>query len=241
MSSTDDLQFFLTRAAPCGYLPETSQSICLDPKQTLGSSLLGALIQHGFRRSGQLVYRPHCPSCNACIAARIPVQDFTPGRGQLRTLKRGQQLTVNEQSPALTDEYYLLYQRYIDARHADGSMYPPSPQQFQEFLVSHYPFARFFEFRRQEQLMAVAVSDQLPDGLSAVYSFYDPDDRYYSLGRQTILWQISHARQLGLPYLYLGYWISNCQKMNYKTDYQPLELLLGGEWQKQQSHWSDPV
>lgn len=226
------LLFLLSDEQACSYLPETSQSACLDSRQKVDAELLGALTRRGFRRSGQLVYRPHCPSCTACIPVRIPVQQFSPGRGQKRTFKRGQQLQVIEQSPALTDEYYRLYQSYISARHADGSMYPPSPQQFRDFLGQSLPFSRFFEFRLNNRLLAVAVSDVLPDGLSAVYSFYDPRDRYFSLGRQTILWQIEHARQQGLPYLYLGYWIRDCQKMNYKTEYQPLELYINGRWQQ---------
>jgi arginyl-tRNA--protein-N-Asp/Glu arginylyltransferase len=226
------LLFLLSDEQACSYLPEISQSACLDPRQKVDAELLGALTRRGFRRSGQLVYRPHCPSCSACIPVRIPVQQFSPGRGQKRTFKRGQQLQVIEQSPALTDEYYRLYQSYISARHADGSMYPPSPQQFRDFLGQSLPFSRFFEFRLNNRLLAVAVSDVLPDGLSAVYSFYDPRDRYFSLGRQTILWQIEHARQQGLPYLYLGYWIRDCQKMNYKTEYQPLELYINGRWQQ---------
>ena len=234
MSKLHELRFFLTTEQSCSYLPEqTSQSVCLDPAQPVDDHLLGQLTQRGFRRSGQLVYQPHCPACSACIPVRIPVQAFTPDRNQTRTLKRGQQLQVTEQTPALTDEYYLLYQNYINTRHADGSMFPPSPAQFQDFLAQRADFARFFEFRLEGRLLAVAVSDQLPDGLSAVYSFYDPQDRYFSLGRQTILWQIGHARQLGLPWLYLGYWIRDSQKMRYKTGYQPMEFYLDGRWQQQ--------
>lgn len=231
MTQLQQLRFFLTTEQPCGYLPQTSQSACLDPLQPIDADILGALSQQGFRRSGSMVYRPHCPACAACIPVRIVVQDFTPNKGQIRTSKRGQQLEVIEQTPALTDEYYLLYENYIRTRHADGSMFPPSPEQFRDFLAHDLPFARFFEFRLNDQLLAIAVSDRLPDGLSAVYSFYDPDDRYYSLGRQTVLWQIEYCRQLGLPYLYLGYWIRDCRKMSYKTDYQPLEAWINGVWQ----------
>lgn len=231
MTDLQQLRFFLTTEQPCDYLPQTSQSICLDPLQPVDANMLGALSQQGFRRSGTLIYRPHCPACAACIPVRIAVQHFTPSKGQTRTGKRGQQLQVVEQTPVMTDEYYLLYERYIRTRHADGSMFPPSPQQFRDFLAQAPDFTRFFEFRRHDQLLAVAVSDQLPDGLSAVYSFYDPDDRYYSLGRQTVLWQIERCHQLGLPYLYLGYWVRDCQKMQYKIEYQPLEGWINGAWQ----------
>lgn len=231
MTDLQQLRFFLTQEQPCGYLPQTSQSICLDPLQLVDANILGALSQQGFRRSGSMVYRPHCPACAACIPVRIAAQGFAPSRSQIRILKRGQQLQVGEQTPALTDEYYRLYEHYIRSRHADGSMFPPSPEQFKSFLADDFPFVRFFEFRQNGALQAVAVSDVLPDGLSAVYCFYNPDERYFSLGRYAVLWQIEHARQLGLPYLYLGYWIRDCQKMSYKTDYQPLEGWINGRWQ----------
>lgn len=231
--SQQQLYFFLTEEQPCGYLPgQQSRSLCLDPRQPVTGELLGALSRQGFRRSGQLVYRPHCSDCNACIPVRIAVQDFQPDRSQRKVLNRGRQLQIIEQSPALTDEYYLLYQHYICARHADGSMYPPSPAQFKDFLARTSAFSRFYEFRLQGRLLAVAVSDLLPDGLSAVYSFFDPDDRYFSLGRLCVLWQIEHVRQLNLDHLYLGYWIADCQKMNYKTGYQPLQGFFDGQWQR---------
>ena len=230
MTDPQQLRFFLTQEHTCGYLPKNSQSLCLDPKQAIDRNLLGLLTQNGFRRSGQLVYRPHCSSCSACIPVRIPLRDFQHNKGQARTFKRGLQLAVSEHTPSCTDEYYDLYQRYICAHHADGSMYPPSIQQFKDFLTLDLSFTRFFEFRLNGQLMAVAVSDVLPDGLSAVYSFYEPDDKYFSLGRQTVLWQIEHARQLGYPTCTLATGFRDCKKMSYKIDYQPLQAFIDDYW-----------
>ena len=130
------------------------------------------------------------------------------------------------------DESYLLYDRYIRARHADGDMYPPDRDQFESFLNNPWGCTEYLEFREGEQLLGVAVVDQMLDGLSAIYTFYDPDAERRSLGRYAILWQIEHCRSRGLPYVYLGYWIRNCRKMAYKADYQPLDVLLNNQWQR---------
>lgn len=132
--------------------------------------------------------------------------------------------------PAFTEEYFDLYQRYIEQRHADGDMFPPSREQFSTFLVRDLPFSRFYEFRVDQRLLAVAVTDLLPNGLSAVYTFYEPDEERRSLGRYAILWQIAEAARLQLQAVYLGYWIKNCKKMNYKTQYRPIELLTNQRW-----------
>lgn len=231
MNELQQLRFYLTGEHPCGYLPRISRSICLDPEQEISPRILSLLSRQGFRRSGGLLYRPHCPSCNACVAVRVAVQRFRPSRSQQRIIRRGAKLQVSEHLPASSDEYYRLYERYIRGRHADGSMYPPSPEQFGDFLARPLPFTRFYEFRLDSRLLAVAVSDLLEDGLSAVYSFFEPDDRHFSLGRYMVLWQIRHAQQRKLPYLYLGYWIGESRKMNYKMDYRPLEGFLDDRWQ----------
>ena len=129
-----------------------------------------------------------------------------------------------------SEEYFDLYQRYIEQRHADGDMYPPSRDQFATFLVRDLPFSRFYEFRLEGRLVAVAVTDLLPNGLSAVYTFYEPAEERRSLGRYAILWQIAEAQRLGLEAVYLGYWIKNCKKMSYKTQYRPIELLINQRW-----------
>lgn len=233
MNKSQHLPLFLTRPHPCSYLPQTSQSLCLDPHAPVRGSVFSVLTEQGFRRSGHFIYRPHCPACTACIPVRIPVAEFVPDRQQQRVLKRGSQLVISVQEPRLTDEYYQLYQDYIETRHADGDMYPPSVEQFESFLCQPLEFSRFYEFRKNGTLMAVAVTDVLDDALSAVYSFFAPHDNYYSLGRYAVLWQIMHAKRLGLEHLYLGYWIRDCTKMNYKTQYQPIEYFFNERWQQQ--------
>jgi len=188
------------------------------------------LSEMGFRRSGDHLYRPHCQRCNACIPARIPAERLQLNRQQKRILKRNADLTVTDVRPAFTEEYYGLYANYIEQRHADGDMYPPSRDQFHTFLVRDLPFSRFYEFRLDGRLLALAVTDVLPNGLSAVYTFYDPAEERRSLGRFAILWQAGEVARLGLKGLYLGYWIKNCRKMNYKTEYRPIELLVNQRW-----------
>ncbi|MCC2638892.1 MAG: arginyl-trna-protein transferase [Moraxellaceae bacterium] len=184
----------------------------------------------GFRRSGNYVYRPHCSHCNACVPVRIPVARFEPNRQQQRVWKRNADLTVTVMAPTFQEEHYALYARYINERHSDGDMYPPSVEQFNSFLTSEWSDTRFYEFRAGDKLVAVAVCDLLEEGLSAVYTFFDPDEAQRSLGAYAILWEIEETRRLGLGSLYLGYWIKNCQKMNYKIAYRPIELLINNEW-----------
>ena len=155
---------------------------------------------------------------------------FAPDRNQKRILKRNADLTVTPAKPRFSEEYFDLYQRYIEQRHADGDMFPPSRDQFSTFLVRDLPFSRFYEFRLDGRLVAVAVTDLLPNGLSAVYTFYEPAEERRSLGRFAILWQIGEAMRQELEAVYLGYWIKNCKKMSYKTQYRPIELLINQRW-----------
>lgn len=231
MTDLAHLKFYATQPHDCSYLAqEQAAMLFLDPQQEVDEQTYAQLSELGFRRSGAHLYRPHCPQCNACVPARIPVEPFAPNRQQKRIYKRNGDLQVTATEPRLTDEIYLLYSRYITARHADGDMYPPSREQFASFLVNNSRFCEFNEFRLDGKLLAVAVTDRLSIGLSAVYSFFDPDAPRRSLGRYAILWQIEQARTLGLPALYLGYWIKNCRKMNYKTEYRPLEMLVRQRW-----------
>ena len=231
MTDLAHLRFYATQPHDCSYLEqEQAATLFLDPHQEVDGPTYARLSELGFRRSGAHFYRPHCPQCTACIPARIPVSAFTPNRQQTRIYKRNRDLQVTATAPRLTDETYLLYSRYIKARHADGDMYPPSREQFASFLVNNSRFCEFNEFRLDGRLLAVAVTDRMSNGLSAVYSFFDPDEARRSLGRFAILWQIEAARRLDLPAVYLGYWIRNCRKMNYKTEYRPLEMLVNQRW-----------
>lgn len=231
MTELARLKFYATQPHPCSYLPEEqATTLFLDPSQPMDVLVYAELSELGFRRSGDHLYRPHCQQCTACIPARIPAARFTPNRQQRRILKRNEDIVVRCVRPAFTEEYYDLYVRYIEQRHADGDMYPPSRDQFSTFLVRDLPFSRFYEFRLQDRLVAIAVTDLLPNGLSAVYTFYDPAQERRSLGRFAILWQIGETARQGLDAVYLGYWIKNCRKMNYKTQYRPIELFVNQRW-----------
>lgn len=226
------LQLYLGQEHPCSYLAERNAgSIFIDPREAVTAELYSQLIEQGFRRSATHIYRPYCGACTACISARIPVQAFQPTAAQQKIMRRNSDLSVQAASSEFREEHYQLYQNYIEQRHADGDMYPPSTEQFQSFLCSDLEFARFYEFRANDELLAVAVTDVLPTGLSAMYTFFSPEDKRRSLGRYAILWQIQESLRLGLPYVYLGYWIKDCQKMNYKTQYQPLEGFINEHWQ----------
>jgi arginine-tRNA-protein transferase len=231
MTSLARLKFYATQPHACSYLPdEQATTLFLDPSQPMDVRVYAELSDMGFRRSGDHLYRPHCQRCTACIPARIPAEGLQLNRQQKRILKRNADLTVSNVPPSFTEEYYALYATYIEQRHADGDMYPPSRDQFHTFLVRDLPFSRFYEFRLEGRLLALAVTDLLPNGLSAVYTFYDPSEERRSLGRFAILWQVGEAARLGLRAVYLGYWIKNCRKMNYKTEYRPIELLVNQRW-----------
>lgn len=226
------LQLYLAQEHPCSYLPGLrAGSVFIDPNQPVTAPLYNQLIEQGFRRSSAHIYRPHCGPCSACVSVRIVVADFTATTSQQKIIRRNQDLSVQAVNSQFSEEYYALYQRYIEQRHANGDMYPPSIEQFKSFLTSDLDFVRFYEFRLNQQLLAVAVTDVLPTGLSAMYTFFDPDDKRRSLGRYAILWQIQESQRLGLPYIYLGYWVKDCQKMNYKTQYQPLQGFIDQRWQ----------
>lgn len=231
MTELARLKFYATQPHACSYLPdEQATTLFLDPSQPMNVLLYAELSDLGFRRSGDHLYRPHCQHCNACVPARIPAQDFAPNRQQRKVWKRNADLQVQRARPAFNEEYYGLYQRYIEERHADGDMYPPSREQFATFLIRDLPFCHFYEFRCQGRLLALAVVDELPTGLSAVYTFYEPAEERRSLGRYAVLWQIAECQRRNLGAVYLGYWIKNCRKMSYKTQYRPLELLIKQRW-----------
>jgi arginine-tRNA-protein transferase len=237
MSSSIDINslvFYPTPEHPCSYLPgRQARSIFLSPDQALDEATYMQLTNMGFRRSGEHIYRPWCDTCSECKSVRICLTDFRLSKNQKRLLNRNQDLKVTFEQPQLTDEYYQLYQQYINCRHADGDMYPPSREQFESFLCSSNTAnnTHFVCFRSADKLLAVAVVDLLAQGVSAIYTFFDPAYEFRSLGRLAILWQITWAKKQSLGYVYLGYWIKNCQKMSYKADYHPLEVFEDLLWQ----------
>jgi arginine-tRNA-protein transferase len=226
-----DLKVYTTYPHSCSYLEDQeATTLFVDPRQPVDQKLYSNLSQLGFRRSGSHIYRPHCTHCDACIAARIPVDLFETKRGQRRTWNRNQDLTVHATDDMRDNAAFELYQNYIESRHSDGDMYPPEREQYESFLSNAWGCTRYYRFYDGESLVALAVVDELVDGLSAIYTFFDPALDRRSLGGFAILWQIEKAREMGLDYLYLGYWVRNCQKMAYKSDYRPLELYVNNRW-----------
>ena len=238
--SNDELRLFQTGEHPCGYFPERhARDLVLDPQDSRLGELYPMALGWGFRRSGDLVYRPHCQQCRACVPVRIPVARFAPDRSQRRCLARNAGLDCRVLPAERSDEQFALYQRYLRHRHANGGMDDHGPHEFDQFLVGSWSHGRFLEIRAQAdnaargRLLAVAVTDVTPLGLSAVYTFFDPDEQARGLGTFAILQQIAWAQRAGLPHLYLGYWISGHRKMDYKRRYQPLEYFDGRQWREE--------
>lgn len=231
MNQSLSLNLYATPPHECSYLPDRqATTVFIDPYFPKDKTLHGTLLQRGFRRSGDYVYRPICKHCQACIPVRIPVHTFKPRRSQKRVWKKNQDLTVIETSCDFQQIHFDLYRRYLASRHKGGNMENPTPQDYMDFLTSPWSETVFFEFRLQQQLLGIAVVDPTEDALSAVYTFFDPDYSERSLGVYAILWEIELAKQLDLDWLYLGFWIGECRKMAYKIDYQPLEFYDGEEW-----------
>ncbi|TXR53458.1 arginyltransferase [Reinekea thalattae] len=232
-STTDPLiKFFRTGEHECSYLPDQqARTLFLDPELSYSQTLYEELTHAGFRRSGKHLYRPDCMSCQSCIASRIPVDDFQLNRRFRRIMKRNQDVRI-ELRPCHFDEAdYRLFERYVNERHADGDMYPANEANYRDFLTVDRDFSFQVRYLVDDQLIGIGVTDRLNTGLSAIYTFFDPDQASRSLGTYSILKQIELCKEFKLPYLYLGYWIPNCRKMEYKAHYQPIELLLSGRWQ----------
>lgn len=230
--NTRHLQLYMTAESPCSYFDSRiSSNLVPDPELALNMPIYNQLIQHGFRRSGRHCYRPHCKQCQACIACRLAINDFVYSRSQRRCLKANQDLTITSVCAGFSDEYFELYRRYLNSRHSDGSMAKPSANDFKQFLYCDWSDTRFLELRLNKQLIAIAVTDRLSDGLSAVYSFFEPEMQSRSLGTFCILKQIDYAKEQELNYLYLGYWIKNHKKMHYKSNFKPLQTYIDERWQ----------
>ncbi|MGQ0658333.1 MAG: arginyltransferase [Chromatiales bacterium] len=225
------LHFYTTPPHGCSYLPgRQAVTLFADPGMPKNDTVYALLSGHGFRRSGEHLYRPHCHACRACVAVRLSVQEFIPRRHQRRAWEMNADLEVLATPPAYRSEHFELYRQYLAGRHPGGGMDHPNPQQYLEFLTSSWTTTLFYEMRLRGRLVAVAVVDQLGDALSAVYTFYDPQLQERSLGKFAVLYEIETARTHGLRWLYLGYWIAACRKMNYKIDFQPLEYFWEGSW-----------
>ena len=230
---TENIRVYLSTSHPCPYLPgHTATSLIIDPDLETDHYRMTQLTLNGFRRSGELIYRPHCPQCQACVSVRIPVCEFHPHRTHRRVLNKNSDLTITTLPPTFKEEHFELYLRYQQARHPGSDMCDRDPDKYRQFLISNTGNTIFVEFTLGGRLVAVSVTDQLIDGLSAVYTFFDPEFSRRSLGTFAILWQIMEAEEHGLDWLYLGYWIDKCEKMSYKSNFKPVEGFQNGRWSR---------
>jgi arginyl-tRNA--protein-N-Asp/Glu arginylyltransferase len=232
------LQFYATAPYSCSYLSDrVARSQVATPAHLINADLYGELVSNGFRRSGMYTYRPYCDGCKACTACRVNIQQFAPKRYQKRAFKKHQGLQAKVGHLAYIQEHYELYMSYQKDRHAGGGMDSDDQDQYQQFLLQSKVNTRLVEFRdgpndpEPGKLRIVSIIDIIQNGLSSVYTFFDTSVENASYGTYCIMWQLEQAKKLNLPYLYLGYLIKESPKMAYKSEFEPLEVLVDDHWQ----------
>ena len=237
-SDADNVRMFRTGTHACGYWADReARDLVLDPRDPRLPQLYPMALDWGFRRSGDIVYRPSCVGCQACVAVRVPVARFRPDRSQRRCLKRNADVDARIVAPLRTAEHLALYRKYLTTRHRGGGMDDHGAPEFEQFLIGSWNQGRFLELREHgsHRLLAVAVTDLVDGALSAVYTFYDPDEAERGLGTLAVLKQLEWAARDGRAHLYLGYWIAGHAKMDYKRRFQPLEGFNGRGWARLQA------
>jgi arginine-tRNA-protein transferase len=228
---SDNVRLFQTLPHSCGYFAErTAQNLVIDPAAPQLDQLYGAALERGFRRAGGHLYLPHCGHCRACTPCRIDVEHFAPDRAQKRCMKRNADLVISESMAGYNAERHTLYERYLRQRHPGGGMDEADASDFRRFLTAPWSPTLFLEMRLANRLVGVAVTDVCTNGLSAVYTFFDPDEHARSLGTFAILQQVALARRRGLPWVYLGFWIEGHPKMDYKRRFRPLQVRGTAGW-----------
>ncbi|MFT5351755.1 MAG: arginyl-tRNA--protein-N-Asp/Glu arginylyltransferase [Planctomycetota bacterium] len=233
MSIEQKISFYATPPHDCNYLPgKEAITLFADPRFPKNRRMYSALADCGFRRSGEHLYIPHCGSCSACVPVRVPVKEFIPTRNQKRNWRQNQALIISKLDPVFSEEHFTLYEKYLLSRHIGGGMDNPTRESYMQFLTATWAQTLFYEMRLSEnnKLVAVAIVDVMDNALSAVYTYFDPDFSHLSLGRFAVLLEIEEARNQGLDWLYLGYWIKDCKKMSYKDEYQPMEYYRNNDW-----------
>ena len=232
-SSKTSIAIGISQIFPCSYLDSQQEQLLVIQEDTLDPILFERLLAVGFRRSGSSIYKPRCPHCSACQPIRVPAHEFVPSKRQKRTLAKNQDLTWRVTSEQTTEQY-ALYEYYIRERHFDGPMFPPSEDQYNHFLFCDWLPPTFIEVYQGNKLLAVAVTDTLPQSLSAIYSYFDPNEEHRSLGALLILIQCRLAKLMGKEFVYLGYQIDENRKMSYKRLYRPYQILTPKGWEYSQ-------
>ena len=229
--TSEQIKLYITPSHPCSYLAsKEAQTLFVDPRKIISRQLYSGLTERGFRRSGSHIYKPHCENCNKCIPIRLNVATFRANRTQRRVLKQNCDLECRVEKTEFTTASYTLFEKYIEARHKDGDMYPATEDQFKSFLLSPWGNTHSVNFYLEGALISSAVTDIQLRSISAIYTFFEPDQSDRSLGTFSILKQIELASSLNLKHVYLGYWINESDKMDYKKNYRPNEQLVDGYW-----------